>query len=890
MKKHGKNRKPKRKKVPHQALKINDESQLKAALAKDPDGFQNRYKLAHFYADRNDAKKAFEVGEPLKDSVTSDNLNDFLNVHRLLVFSAIYSELYDEAREFALKGVEYCPDGLDFYYAATIIIAKLNDYKEARKYAEEYLRLWSGKEHKQGCWDKTFGLRHQIMSVLGASLNESSDYKAAEKILYEAIEDNEKYESSYINLAVLLKSQKRFDDALKVLKLGLKNCPESVRLRKMTDWSGKRTTISACMIVKNEEELLPRCLKSICDVVDEIILVDTGSEDKTIEIAEQFGCKIYHYPWQGDFSSARNESMKYATKDWILIIDADEELPAEEVPQIRVITNQQEFDVISISVINKSLETDNVTSFLPSIRLIKRNLGLQYYGIVHNRLDIPDTITPLRSEVKLYHYGYDISRDKLDKKLERTRKLLKNQLKDNPDDVYANFNMAQLLRGYENSASPEISNQIVEHAGRVLNNPDSKLPMYFSHRMMAFHQKAIGLCALQRFDEAEECCNEAILGKPDYLDPILTLGDIYNYLQKFDEARKQYNKYLELQKTYEAGAEVDNIILHNLEARHKAWFGIGLIEEKLGDNEKAIFAYEKVLKHKEPYLDTYHRLGGLYLSNNMLEEAKGIFTKELEVDENSSVAYYGLGCIRFRHNEIGEALELVSKSLEIEPDQANRIIFYGRLLIDSGQIDKGKREIIKAVGLAFNGSEVIYAAADLMYEIGEFGLAIEYYNKTLEMLPNHINALNNLGNSYFKIGQNENACAIYEQVIEKNPEFCIAYRNLGLARQKAGHFREALQTLIEYSRYSTQDEEIYKVIGGLYFKINQYNESLQCYERYLSKYPQDYQSLLSLADIYKILGHLDSARMGYERVLQINPSYKLAEERLDSFKMPEAVK
>ena len=87
-----------------------------------------------------------------------------------------------------------------------------------------------------------------------------------------------------------------------------------------------RNEVSLCMIVKNEENYLPNCLNSIKDIVDEIIVVDTGSTDKTVDIAKSFGAKVYYFPWRNNFSEARNESLKYATKDWILILDADDEL------------------------------------------------------------------------------------------------------------------------------------------------------------------------------------------------------------------------------------------------------------------------------------------------------------------------------------------------------------------------------------------------------------------------------------------------------------------------------------------------------------------------------------------------------------------------------------
>src|SRR5471030_3198558 len=98
-----------------------------------------------------------------------------------------------------------------------------------------------------------------------------------------------------------------------------------------------KNQVSLCMIVKDEEEYLPRCLSSINDIVDEIIIVDTGSTDKTVDIAKKFGAKVYYFKWNNNFSEARNESLKYATKDWILILDADDEFYVEDRKTFKVL-------------------------------------------------------------------------------------------------------------------------------------------------------------------------------------------------------------------------------------------------------------------------------------------------------------------------------------------------------------------------------------------------------------------------------------------------------------------------------------------------------------------------------------------------------------------------
>ena len=102
----------------------------------------------------------------------------------------------------------------------------------------------------------------------------------------------------------------------------------------------KGLTLSLCMIVKDEEEMLPRSLAAVKDAVDEMIVVDTGSTDRTVEIAESFGAKVLHHEWTGDFSAARNVSFDAATSDWIVYLDADEVLIAEDRDRLRELTGR----------------------------------------------------------------------------------------------------------------------------------------------------------------------------------------------------------------------------------------------------------------------------------------------------------------------------------------------------------------------------------------------------------------------------------------------------------------------------------------------------------------------------------------------------------------------
>jgi glycosyltransferase involved in cell wall biosynthesis len=94
-------------------------------------------------------------------------------------------------------------------------------------------------------------------------------------------------------------------------------------------------TISLSMIVKNEEGTLGHCLQSVQGLVDEMIVVDTGSTDATIEIARRHGASVFSFPWGNDFAAARNESLRHCTCNWILILDADEAIDVQDHPLIR---------------------------------------------------------------------------------------------------------------------------------------------------------------------------------------------------------------------------------------------------------------------------------------------------------------------------------------------------------------------------------------------------------------------------------------------------------------------------------------------------------------------------------------------------------------------------
>ncbi|MBH0231513.1 glycosyltransferase family 2 protein [Halobacillus yeomjeoni] len=163
------------------------------------------------------------------------------------------------------------------------------------------------------------------------------------------------------------------------------------------------STISLCMIVKNEEEVLANCLSSVKDICDEIIIVDTGSTDKTKEIAEQFTEHILDFEWIDDFSAARNFSFSQATKDFILWLDADDIFLPEDQEKLKKLkdTLDESVDAVSMRYVIARDAYDNPSIHFRRNRLVKRSKNFKWIGPVHEYLEVGGNI--LSSDISVEH-------------------------------------------------------------------------------------------------------------------------------------------------------------------------------------------------------------------------------------------------------------------------------------------------------------------------------------------------------------------------------------------------------------------------------------------------------------------------------------------------------
>lgn len=218
---------------------------------------------------------------------------------------------------------------------------------------------------------------------------------------------------------------------------------------KLDEWLTKaltppQVTIAAVIIAKDEERSIKRCIESLTAAVDEIILIDTGSTDRTIQIAKDCGADIYQYMWDDDFSKARNSALPHVHSQWVIWVDADEWLDPEhqDAPRVAAGLFSTLTSPIALRIVQVNQLPDRLEANYDMSRMHPMGHGIHWRGRIHEQLDIadgsnqqPGKLPRSAVNIRLLHDGYNSLAIDRTAKLERNLKLLQKEVDDNPEDI-----------------------------------------------------------------------------------------------------------------------------------------------------------------------------------------------------------------------------------------------------------------------------------------------------------------------------------------------------------------------------------------------------------------------------------------------------------------------
>ncbi|MBD2462533.1 tetratricopeptide repeat protein [Oscillatoria sp. FACHB-1407] len=376
------------------------------------------------------------------------------------------------------------------------------------------------------------------------------------------------------------------------------------------------------MIVKNEATNLPRCLNSVRHMADELVVLDTGSSDGTVAIAQSLGATVHHFAWTNDFSEARNESLKYVTGDWVLVLDADEVLTAEIVPVMQLAMQQE--NCLVINLLRQEIGATQSPYSLVS-RLFRHHPAIEFRRPYHAMID--DSVAQLLKqephwqivdlpEVAILHYGYEpgaiASRDKF----QQARMTMERFLVKHPGDPYVCSKLGAL---YVEMGKVDYGIELLERGLAQQRKTPIDAPVLFE---LHYH---LGI-AYSRLKDVERAERHYQTATEQPILEALKLG-AYNNLGTLRQAQGNFPG---AKAAYEAALEADP----NLAIAH---YNLGMTLKAMGQLEDAIAHYQKALQLNPIYAEALQNLGVVLLKLGRVEESMAAFQRAIVLHEQRNV-------------------------------------------------------------------------------------------------------------------------------------------------------------------------------------------------------------------------------------------------------------
>jgi len=400
--------------------------------------------------------------------------------------------------------------------------------------------------------------------------------------------------------------------------------------------------ISACMIAMNEENNIARCINSYKDIVDEIIVVDTGSTDMTVEIARNLGAQIYKFKWENDFAKARNYALSKANGDWIIFLDADEyfeEKSAKKIPQILKGIKNTNFNAVGCKIINidKNKGGKVQGSFL-NIRIFKRSEDIKYIGNIHERISNfkgKINIAAYYQDIIIYHTGYstDINKEKARRNLEI---LLENINKEGEKAEYYHYlSDCYLTLGEYEKAVKYARLQI--SSGKKFVGSNTK---YYINII-----KSLYYLNAPR-EEIENEIKSAINAFPDHPNFYLSYADFLFEEKRYEEALANYLKFFKCKEEYN-GIEAD----HTEGFVDSAYFKAAFILQ-LKNNERIAMDYYYKSLERDKYSSEKFQAFFYIIKQQEPDEIINLLNKVYDINSEKDVGFLVDEFIIVKHRDL----------------------------------------------------------------------------------------------------------------------------------------------------------------------------------------------------------------------------------------------
>ena len=441
--------------------------------------------------------------------------------------------------------------------------------------------------------------------------------------------------------------------------------------------------LSLCMIMKNEEEHLSRCLESVQGVVDEIVIVDTGSTDRSVEIAERYGATVLHEAWEGDFAKPRNTAIDAATGDWILVLDADEELvdgrkllPFLQDPEL------EGYSLREVNFIGEDVGIEAVVN--AAFRVFRNRPEYRYEGALHEqvmgRVDPDGGVTTRFLGIEIRHYGYldKTSRDR--RKTDRNMAIVMEEVRRKPKDSFTLFNA-----GVEFQRIDE-HDKALEYFQRSFKTLPSLRAYYAS---LLVRNIVASLKSLERYDEALEVLKDALQAYPDFTDLHYLQGQIHMERREYRAAIRSFRRAIEL-----GDHGGDRYLAQSGMGSFYSWYALGSLHEQMGDIHEAVRSFRKSISSAPGFYAAplVHLARQLLRSDEPREVER--YLSSIIWDKRRGESFRTLAAVFLAEGHSEEALDLVRRAREVSDGIDHRLdIVAADCLLRTGRTEEALAEL-----------------------------------------------------------------------------------------------------------------------------------------------------------------------------------------------------
>jgi tetratricopeptide (TPR) repeat protein len=540
--------------------------------------------------------------------------------------------------------------------------------------------------------------------------------------------------------------------------------------------SRRRPSLSLCMIVRNEAQNLEACVSPLRSLLDEIVLVDTGSSDDTREVGQALGASVFEFPWNDDFSAARNESIRHAHGDYILWLDADDRVDGSEIEKLLALKKAlppRKTHAYYLTINNQSV-VDGETLF-HQLRLFPNIPGARFQGRIHEQVYYTlrqKGISFVYTDIVIRHTGYHDTASVI-RKSERNLAILLKELDDDPQNPILHYHAGRTLSGigrYE---------EAIFHMKKVTEDPkiQKEEKRFFLEASLLLGKYCV---EAKRLEEAASVFQGLQRQFPHEGLVHFGLGETLFLLNDFEGARRA----LEASLSYPFKVGLFPVNLQRL--RYYQYYLLARSYLETGQREKAAQTFLKSLhQHPDDY-KSLQALGLMCLEEGRLEEAISYYERAVQRGAASPENLSTLGVLYKKLRRWDEAEQIFLRLHDLAPEAMEPLLQLGELYRSKKDYEKALSFFLASLKQDSHRPEVRLALSDLCFRLEKIEELVEHCDALLQHLALPRDMV---------LSTVEELSALYEQVAERL--FEKGEEKLSLEAWKVAFFISPSQRILE---------------------------------------------------------------------------------------------